>query len=74
MTKSEKGKGQGQGKGKGKIRGKGKVKDQNKKTHDSKEESSIRFDCEFTTPIRLLFRQKRERLGLAYSSLAQISE
>ena len=72
MTRSEKGKGQGKGKGKGKIRGKGKVKDQNKKTQDSKEESSIRFDCEFTTPIRLLFRQKRERLGLAYSSLAQI--
>ena len=61
MTKSEKGKGQGKGKSRSKV----KVNGQEKKAQDNKEESSIHFDCEFTTPIRLLFRQKRERLGLA---------
>ena len=66
MTKSKKGKDQGKGKSRSKVNG------QEKKVQDNKEESSIHFDCEFTTPIRLLFRQKRERLGLAYSSLAQI--
>ena len=43
-----------------------------KKKQERKEEKTIHFDCEFTTELRLLFRQKRESLGLAYSGLAQI--
>ena len=71
---------QGEGKGKGKAKananaknnGKGKRKIQEKKTQEAKEENAIHFDCEFTTRIRILFRHKRESLGLAYSSIAQI--
>lgn len=65
---------QGEGKSKGKAKGNGNVKGkaQEKKTPDAKEENAIHFDCEFTTRIRMLFRQKRESLGLAYSGLAQI--
>ena len=80
MTKNENGKGKESGKAKGKENGKDKVsakvsrkgKGQEKKTQDVQEENAIHFDCEFTTELRLLFRHKRESLGLAYSSLAQI--
>ncbi len=63
---------QGEGKGKENGKGKGKRKKQEKKPQETKEENAIHFDCEFTTRIRILFRQKRESLGLAYSVLAQI--
>jgi ribosome-binding protein aMBF1 (putative translation factor) len=86
MTKagSTEGNGKDKAKGKEKVKAKGKEKDKVKakakakskemeiKAQDVKEEASIHFDCEFTTPVRMLFRQKRETLGLAYSSLAQI--
>ncbi len=49
-----------------------KGKGREKKKQNVKEENLIHFDCEFTTEIRLLFRRKRENLGLAYSSLAQV--
>ena len=66
MTKREKGQGQK------KENGIGKEKGQEKKVQDVQEENAIRFDCEFTTEHRLLFRHKRESLGLAYSGLAQL--
>lgn len=66
MTKREKGKGQK------KENGIGKKKGQTKKVQDMQEVNAIHFDCEFTTEFRLLFRHKRESLGLAYSSLAQL--
>lgn len=72
MGKHVQGEGKGKGKTKGNSNGNGKRKAQEKKTQEAKEENAIHFDCEFTTRIRILFRQKRESLGLAYSSLAQI--
>ena len=65
MTKSAKGNEKGKGNGKGKRIVKGKVFEK-KTTHDRKDETMIHFDCEFTTPIRLLFREKRETLGLVH--------
>ena len=49
-----------------------KGKKASRKKNAEKEENQIHFDSEFTTEVRLLFREKRQNLGLAYSSLAQI--
>ena len=64
--------GEGKGKGNAKGNGNGKRKAQAKMAQNAQEENAIHFDCEFTTRIRILFRQKRESLGLAFSSLGQI--
>jgi ribosome-binding protein aMBF1 (putative translation factor) len=69
MTKCKKNKDKEKVNGKSNGKRKGQKK---KKTQDVQEENAIHFNCEFTTELRLLFRHKRESLGLAYSGLAQI--